>query len=236
MRGCRPACREPVVVRAARRIAVVAMGMGDARVHTLVLATTNPGKVREYEWLLAEAGLPLRILGLGEVGLSAPPETGETFAENAILKARHAAVGSGLPALADDSGLEVDGLGGAPGVRSACYAGEGATDEANRQRLITELARVPEGERTGRFRCAIAIALLDGAVETVEGHCEGHVITAPRGDNGFGYDSLFLLPGRGLTLAELTLAEKNAISHRARATAQALPVLRRLLAQGEEGG
>lgn len=222
-------------MRLVRPTAAVAMRMGGATVHTLVLATTNPGKVREYERLLAAAGLPLRVLGLGEAGLSAPPETGETFAENAILKARHAAAGSGLPALADDSGLEVDGLGGAPGVHSARYAGEGATDEANRQRLIAELARVPEAGRTGRFRCALALALPTGAVEMVEGHCEGRVITEPRGDNGFGYDSLFLLPGRGLTMAELTLAEKNAISHRARATAQALPALRRLLAQGPQG-
>jgi XTP/dITP diphosphohydrolase len=194
-----------------------------------VLATSNPGKVREFERLLAEGGLPLAVLGLAEVGLSAPPETGVTFAENAILKARTAAVASGLPALADDSGLEVDGLAGAPGVYSARYAGEGAGDEANRQRLIAELARVPEAERTGRFRCAIAVALPDGTVETVEGACEGRLITEPRGTEGFGYDPLFLLPGRGRTLAELPLAEKNRISHRAQATARALPVLRRML-------
>jgi XTP/dITP diphosphohydrolase len=199
-----------------------------------VLATSNPGKVREFERLLAEGGLPLAVLGLAEVGLSAPPETGVTFAENAILKARTAAVASGLPALADDSGLEVDGLAGAPGVYSARYAGEGAGDEANRQRLIAELARVPEAERTGRFRCAIAVALPDGTVETVEGACEGRLITEPRGTEGFGYDPLFLLPGRGRTLAELPLAEKNRISHRAQATARALPVLRRML--GDRAG
>jgi XTP/dITP diphosphohydrolase len=200
--------------------------------HRIVLATSNPGKVREFERLLAEGGLPLSVLGLAEVGLSAPPETGVTFAENAILKARNAAVASGLPSLADDSGLEVDGLAGAPGVFSARYAGEGAGDEANRQRLIAELARVPEAERTGRFRCAIAVALPDGTVETVEGSCEGRLITEPRGTEGFGYDPLFLLPGRGRTLAELPLAEKNRISHRAQATARALPVLRRMLGDG----
>jgi XTP/dITP diphosphohydrolase len=197
--------------------------------HRIVLATSNPGKVREFERLLAEGGLPLSIVGLTEVGLSAPPETGVTFAENAILKARNAAAGSGLPALADDSGLEVDALDGAPGVYSARYAGEGAGDEANRQRLIAELARVPETARTGRFRCAIAVALPDGTVETVEGACEGRLITEPRGTEGFGYDPLFLLPERGLTLAELSLAEKNRISHRAQATTRALPVLRRML-------
>jgi XTP/dITP diphosphohydrolase len=202
--------------------------------HRIVLATSNPGKVREFERLLAEGGLPLSVVGLAEVGLSAPPETGVTFAENAILKARNAAVASGLPALADDSGLEVDGLAGAPGVYSARYAGEGAGDEANRQRLIAELARVPEAERTGRFRCAIAVALPDGTVETVEGACEGRLITEPRGTEGFGYDPLFFLPGRGRTLAELPLAEKNRISHRAQATARALPVLRRMLG-GEAG-
>lgn len=200
-----------------------------------MLATSNPGKVREFARLLAEGGLPLSVASLAEVGVESPPETGVTFAENAILKARHAALGSGLPALADDSGLEVDALGGAPGVYSARYAGEGASDEANRRRLIAELARVPGAPRTGRFRCAITVALPDGTAETVEAACEGEIITAPRGDGGFGYDPLFLFPERGLTMAELPLAEKNTISHRGRATALALPVLRRLLGPVAEG-
>lgn len=204
--------------------------------HTLILATTNPGKVIEFERLLAEAGIPLHVLGLDEVGLSAPPETGETFVENAIIKARHAAEGSGHPALADDSGLAVDGLGGAPGVRSARYAGEEASDEANRQRLIAEIAHLPEAACTARFHCAIAIALPDGTVETLEETFEGRVITEARGTGGFGYDSLFLIPERGLTLAELTLEEKNRISHRARATAQAVPVLHHLLGVTQEKG
>ena len=202
--------------------------------HRIVLATTNPGKLREFGRLLAEGGLPLKVVGLAEVGLSAPPETGVTFAENAILKARQAALGSGLPALADDSGLEVDALGGAPGVYSARYAGAAADDEANRQRLIAELARVPEVARTGRFRCAIAMALPDGAVEAVEASCEGRLITEPRGSGGFGYDPLFLFPERGLTMAELSMAEKNVISHRGQATALALPMLRRLLGVVDE--
>lgn len=202
---------------------------------TLVLATANPGKIREFRHLLAAADLPLQILGLADVGLTAPPETGTTFAENAILKARNAAELSGLPALADDSGLVVDGLGGAPGVYSARYAGESSDDEANRQRLIAELAAVPEGGRTGRFVCAITLARPDGAIETVEATCEGTLLTAPRGDNGFGYDPLFLLPERGLTMAELSLEEKGRVSHRALALERAMPLLRRLVGQAEVG-
>jgi XTP/dITP diphosphohydrolase len=196
---------------------------------TIVLATTNVGKVREFGQLFAANGLAVRVVGLREVGLEAPPETGTTFAENALLKARNAARASGHLAFADDSGLEVDGLGGAPGVHSARYAGEGAGDEANRQRLIAELAGVPEGTRGGRFRCAIAIAHPDGTAEVAEGSCEGVAITTPRGDNGFGYDPLFYLPEQGRTMAELAPEEKNAISHRARATVHALPILRRML-------
>jgi XTP/dITP diphosphohydrolase len=196
---------------------------------TIVLATTNAGKVREFGQLFAASGLALRVVGLREVGLEAPPETGATFAENALLKARHAATASGHLAVADDSGLEVDGLGGAPGVRSARYAGEGAGDEANRRRLIAELTKLPEAARTGRFRCAIAIARPDGTAEVAEGSCEGVAITTPRGEHGFGYDPLFFLPEQGRSMAELAPEEKNAISHRARATTQALPILRRML-------
>ena len=201
---------------------------GERPMRTIVLATTNPGKVREFRALLA--GLQVRVAGLDEVGLAAPQETGTTFAENAALKARHAAEGSGLLAVADDSGLEVDALGGAPGVYSARWAGEGADDEANRRRLIRELAVVPDGARGARFRCAIAIAVPGGATEIVEGECEGKVVTEPRGGGGFGYDPLFLLPERGQTMAELAPAEKNAISHRARAFALALPILHDFLA------
>ena len=199
-----------------------------------MLATTNPGKVREYVALLA--GLPVRLVRLDEVGLAQGAETGATFAENAVQKARHAAAGSGLVALADDSGLEVDGLDGAPGVRSARYAGEAADDEANRRRLIRELAAVPAERRTARFRCAVAIARPVGGegrepevLALVEGTCEGVVLTEPRGAHGFGYDPLFLLPERGLTLAELPPEEKNRLSHRARAVERALPALRALV-------
>lgn len=195
----------------------------------IVVATTNPGKLRELRRALT--GVPVRVLGLAEVGIVPPPETGATFAENAVLKARHAAAVSGLIALADDSGLEVDGLGGAPGVYSARYAGEGAGDDANRQRLRRDLLPLAEGERTGRFRCAIAIAGPDGPADVVEGVCEGVLVTEPRGDGGFGYDSLFLLPERGLTMAQLSLEEKGTISHRARALERALPILHRHLAE-----
>ena len=200
---------------------------------TLVLATTNPGKVREFRALLG--ALPVRLVRLDEVGLAQGPETGATFAENAVQKARHAAAGSGLVALADDSGLEVDGLGGAPGVWSARYAGEPADEEANRRRLIRELAAVPVERRTARFRCAVAIARPGAGgggepeiLALVEGACEGVVLTEPRGAQGFGYDPLFLLPERGLTLAELPPEEKNTLSHRARAVERALPALRAL--------
>jgi XTP/dITP diphosphohydrolase len=202
---------------------------------TVVLATSNPGKIREFHHLLAAAGLPLRVVGLGEVGLVAPPETGTTFAENAILKARHAAERSGLPALADDSGLAVEGLGGAPGVYSARYAGEAADDEANRRRLIAELALLPEAARAGRFICAIALAQPDGAVEVVEAACDGVLLTEPRGTNGFGYDPLFYMPDQRRTMAELSLDEKSAVSHRARALARAMPLLRRAFGRQEAG-
>ena len=202
---------------------------------TLVLATANPGKIREFHHLLAAAGLPLRVVGLDAVGLEAPPETGTTFAENAILKARNAAERSGLPALADDSGLAVDGLGGAPGVYSARYAGEEANDEANRQRLIAALGPLSEADRAGHFVCAIALAQPDGAVEVVEATCDGVLLTEPRGTNGFGYDPLFFMPERGRTMAELSMDEKSAISHRARALERAMPLLRRAFGREEAG-
>lgn len=210
-----------------------AAGSGERLLRTLLLATANPGKIREFARLLA--GLPVRVIGLADAGVVSPEETGSTFVENAVLKAAHAANASGLLAVADDSGLEVDCLGGVPGVRSARYAGPAADDEANRRRLIGELERCialdPRlaGGAPARFRCAIAVALPGGPVEVVEGAREGRAIVTPRGANGFGYDPLFLLPERGLTMAELSSAEKNATSHRARAVARALPVVRALL-------
>jgi XTP/dITP diphosphohydrolase len=177
----------------------------------LVLATRNPHKVREFEALLA----PHRIVRLpDEVEL--PPETGETFAENATLKARAAADATGRVAIADDSGIAAAGLGGRPGVRSARYAGENATDEENLAKLLRE---VPDDDRRVAYVCAVAYAEPDGRVHVVEERCEGMLATEPRGDGGFGYDPAFVPVDRddGRTMAELTQEEKDAISHRGRA-------------------
>ena len=192
-----------------------------------VLASGNRGKLREYAELLAPARLQLEPQSA--FGIESPPETGTTFIDNALLKARHAAAHSGLPALADDSGLEVDALGGAPGVHSARYASdtdEGAGDAANIAKLLRALAAVPEGKRTARFRCAIALVrgADDPAPRIAQGVWEGRILTAPRGDGGFGYDPVFLDVASGRSVAELTPAEKNARSHRGQA-------LRALLAE-----
>ena len=196
----------------------------------LLVATNNPGKVKEYADLLN--GLPVTLTSPAQEGLSLEvDESGVTFAENAILKARAYAAASGLLTLADDSGLEVDALDGAPGVRSARYAGERASDEDRYRLLLRNLAGVPEKERTARFRCVVAVATPEGDVHTAEGRCEGLIGFEPRGRHGFGYDPVFYMPDRGQTMAELPPAVKNQISHRARAVQAALPVLRRLLAE-----
>jgi len=196
----------------------------------LLVATNNPGKVQEYADLLN--GLPVTLTSPAQEGLSLEvDESGVTFAENAILKARAYAAASGLLTLADDSGLEVDALDGAPGVRSARYAGERASDEDRYRLLLRNLAGVPEKERTARFRCVVAVATPEGDVHTAEGRCEGLIGFEPRGRHGFGYDPVFYMPDRGQTMAELPPAVKNQISHRARAVQAALPVLRRLLAE-----
>lgn len=182
----------------------------------VVLASGNAGKLAEIERLLS--GLELRVVPQAALGVEAPEETGQSFLENAILKARHAAAATGLPSLADDSGLAVDALGGAPGIRSARYAGPGADDEANRARLLGALGGAGSG---ARFHCAVA-GLADGADPTplvCEGVWEGRVVSAPRGQGGFGYDPLFLVPELGLTAAELDAAAKDRLSHRGRAVA-----------------
>lgn len=181
----------------------------------VVLATTNPGKVREVARILD--GLDVDLVPMGAVGLEPVEETGETFEANALLKARAAATGSGLPALADDSGLEVDALGGAPGVRSARYAGDDADDEANNRRLLADLAEVEPAARTGRFVCVAALATPDGRVWTARGEMPGVVLTAPRGSGGFGYDPLFVAVGETGTNAELAPDVKDARSHRGQA-------------------
>jgi XTP/dITP diphosphohydrolase len=183
----------------------------------LLLASTNPGKILEYGDLLS--GLGLDVVGLQDRGIDlVVAETGATFEENARLKARAYAEASGLRTLADDSGLCVDALGGAPGLHSARY---GPDPAARIKRLLAELADVPDDERTARFVCVIALAELGGEVNTFEGVCEGRIGWRARGDNGFGYDPIFFLPEYGQTLAELPKSVKNQISHRARAAAQA---------------
>jgi XTP/dITP diphosphohydrolase len=177
----------------------------------LVLATRNPHKLREFEPLLT----PHRVLPLPD-DVELPPETGETFAENAAVKARTAAEATGMSAVADDSGIAAAALGGRPGVRSARYAGENATDEENLQKLLRE---VPDGDRRVAYVCALAYAEPGGRVHVVEGRCEGELASEPRGSGGFGYDPAFVPDDRhdGRTMAELTPDEKDAISHRGRA-------------------
>jgi XTP/dITP diphosphohydrolase len=185
----------------------------------LIVATANPGKLAEFRALLAE--LPYGLTSLGELALESPAETGSTFLENATLKARHAAAMSGLAALADDSGLEVDALNGAPGVYSARFAGPSADDDANNAKLLQALSRVKPEQRTARYRCVLVYVAdaNDPAPLIAEGVWEGRIVDAPRGNGGFGYDPYFLLPALGVTAAELPLAEKNRLSHRGKALA-----------------
>jgi XTP/dITP diphosphohydrolase len=185
-----------------------------------LVATNNPGKIREYDVLLA--GLRLDLCGLAEVGLDTEvEETGQTFAENALLKALAYGRASRLLTLADDSGLEVEALGGAPGVYSARYAGKGASDADRYRKLLTALEGVPWEKRAARFRCVIALAWPDGRAETFEGQCDGVIAFEPRGTNGFGFDPVFYMPEHGCTMAELPTEVKNRVSHRARAAALA---------------
>jgi len=182
----------------------------------VVLATSNRSKAAEIGRMLEGTGV--EILSLASFpGVNLPPETGATMKENALIKARAASRATGLPALADDSGLEVDFLDGAPGVFSARYAGEGATDEDNWRKLLSELEGVPVEKRTARFRCALALVGLDAKELVFEGVLEGVITDGPRGENGFGYDPVFFIPEEGRTSAELSPDEKNRVSHRARA-------------------
>lgn len=185
--------------------------------HRLVIATNNQGKLREFRRLLEPLGL--EVVAIGDVVREFHvDETGSTFADNAALKARAASELAGAPALADDSGLEVDALEGRPGVRSARYAGEGASDAANNALLLDQLAGVADGVRTARFRCAIALSEPSGDLSMVEGTCEGVIQRAPSGTDGFGYDPLFSVPEcGGRSFAELSPAEKDRISHRGKA-------------------
>jgi XTP/dITP diphosphohydrolase len=191
----------------------------------VVLATGNAGKQREFAALLAPR--LFQVVLQTQLGIEAAEETGETFEANAVLKARHAARGTGLPALADDSGLEVDVLGGNPGVWSARYAGPGATDAANNALLLQQLADTPPGQRRARYRCVIAWVNHgdDPAPVLAHGVWEGTIALKPAGEGGFGYDPLFIPEGLAITAAQMNPAAKNAVSHRALALAE---LLRRL--------
>ena len=198
----------------------------------ILLATGNPGKLREYRRMLS--GLEgLQLESLQTLGCELDvDEDGNSFYVNALKKARAAAKASGLAAMADDSGLEVDALEGRPGVRSARYAGEGASDAQNNEKLLAALAGLGPDERTARFRCAIVVVAADGEeLLHTEGTCEGRIAEAASGSGGFGYDPVFLPQGRRVTMAELSPEQKNQISHRAEAVAALLEPLRHLLAQ-----
>ncbi|MGB5694760.1 MAG: RdgB/HAM1 family non-canonical purine NTP pyrophosphatase [Polyangiales bacterium] len=195
----------------------------------ILVATTNAGKLREYQRLFSDiAGLELHSLA----SLPEPIDVVEdcdSFYGNALKKATEIAARAGVPCLADDSGLEVDGLGGGPGVLSARYAGEDATDLQNNEKLLSELSGVSGEGRKARFRCTIVLVDRDGReLAVVEGTCEGHIGREPRGRHGFGYDPLFIPEGYAKTMAELSPETKNAISHRAKAAAKMAPLLRAL--------
>jgi XTP/dITP diphosphohydrolase len=192
----------------------------------LLLATSNQAKVREYKHLLQS--LPFELVSLAEQGITTVvSEVGGSLEENARLKATTLAAQSQLMALADDSGLEVDALGGEPGPLSARYAGEGASDRDRINYLLARLKGVPWERRSARFRCVIAIATPDGEVELCSGECRGVITFEPKGRHGFGYDPVFYLPELGKTMAELPLEIKNQISHRGQAARQACQWLRR---------
>lgn len=199
---------------------------------TLVLASNNAGKLAEFRALLGD--LPIPLVTAREAGVEAfPPETGATFAENARAKARHVADTTGLPALADDSGLVVDALNGAPGVLSARFGGPGLTDRDRFLLLLTQLNAVPHASRAARFIAALACSLPDGRMIEAEGRLEGAIAAAPRGTHGFGYDPIFIVGDTDRTLAEMRDDEKNAISHRARALTALRPRLVAALAAME---
>jgi XTP/dITP diphosphohydrolase len=189
----------------------------------IVLASNNPGKVREFNQLLARS--TFEVAPQSEFGVPDIEETGLTFVENAILKARNAARHTGAPAIADDSGLEVDALNGAPGIYSARYAGRGATDRDNLDKLLEELSEVDDGQRTARFQCLMVYMrhAQDPTPRIFQGTWEGRILRKPRGSGGFGYDPVFLVPALNCASAELPPEVKNRLSHRGQA-------LRRLIA------
>ena len=193
----------------------------------LLVATNNRGKLREYTELLK--GVPFELTTLAEQGIAEEvEETGSNLKQNAIHKATAYAKLSGLTTMADDSGLEVDALGGEPGPLSRRYAGENVSDQGRNDYLLAKLRDIPREKRTARFRAVIAIAFPDGKVKTAEGVCEGIIAFGAKGEGGFGYDPIFYLPDIDKHMAELSLAEKNEISHRAKAAQKARRILERL--------
>lgn len=195
---------------------------------TLLIASSNPGKLREIRAILGN--FPVELVLPAQIGLELDVvEDGATYAENAILKARAYAKASGLIALGDDSGLEVYALGGQPGLYSARYAPWPNATDADRRRYLLQNLQGKERPWQAHFHCTVAVATPEGEVYTADGDCPGEVIPEERGNGGFGYDPIFLLPDRGLTMAELPEADKNAISHRARAIHAAVPILKNLL-------
>lgn len=199
--------------------------------HRVVLATRNAKKLDELQRILDAEGLPIEIVSLAAFP-DAPEvaETESTFAGNALLKARAIAQATGLPAVADDSGLCVDALNGMPGVLSARWAGGHGDDDANLDLVLGQISDVPDRRRTASFQCAAAVALPDGTERVVEGSVEGTLLRARRGGNGFGYDPIFVPLGHDVTTAEMSAEEKDAISHRGQAMRALVPVLRDLLA------
>jgi XTP/dITP diphosphohydrolase len=186
----------------------------------VVLATGNRGKLREMRAILAGHGL--EVVAQSDLGIEPPVEDGDSYVANALIKARHAAAGSGLPAIADDSGIEVDALGGRPGLHTARYAGHAADEEANNAKLLAELAGTPAPRRGARYRCAIVFLreASDPSPVIAEASWEGWIGLLPRGRGGFGYDPLFIVAGGALTAAEIPESDKNRISHRGQALAR----------------
>ena len=206
----------------------------------ILIATRNGGKLREYVEMLGDLavnGEPVELVMLGDLGIETEvEETGDTFEENAILKARAYAAESGLLTLADDSGLAVDALGGAPGVHSARYAGPDATDEDRYRKLLRQMESLPPEDRAARFVCVVAVCTPDGPVHTAEGDVKGRIAFEPRGSQGFGYDPVFYIPGLRMTMAQAGPEIKNRISHRAVALQNIKPALVRLIDEAGQRG
>ena len=203
---------------------------GEPERATIVLATHNPGKLAELRRILAASRVEVNVADLSDhPDMPDVAETGSTFRDNALLKARAVAAHTGLPAVADDSGLCVDALNGMPGVLSARWSGRHGDDEANLRLLLAQLTDVPPNRRAAHFYCAAALVLPSGSEHVTEGTLQGWLTDAPRGTNGFGYDPIFVPDSSGLTTAQMTAEEKDAISHRGRALRALAPIIAALL-------